>query len=124
MGSIGPQFDAEPMILKQRTLDDVLDERGIDDIDVAKLDIEGAELGALQGLKRRLIGAKPPVIVFEFNDWAESRIAGQSAGDAQAFLLSIGYRLFRLARGGATGAAMECPLTAGSAMILAFPPAV
>jgi FkbM family methyltransferase len=121
MGSIGPQFDAEPMILKQRTLDDVLDEVGVDDIDVANLDIEGAEFGALQGLKRRLTGAKPPAIVFEFNDWAESRIAGQSAGDAQAFLLSIGYRLFRLARGGAAGAAVKCPLTAGSAMILALP---
>src|SRR5262249_9558420 len=95
MGSIGPQFSFPPVTLMQRPLDDVLDELSINDIDVVKLDIEGSEFGALQGLLRRLKRPRPPVIVFEFIDWAETRIPGQAAGSAQQFLLSLGYSLFR-----------------------------
>jgi FkbM family methyltransferase len=123
MGSIGPQFDAPPIKLAQRTLDEVLDKLAIDDVDVVNLDIEGAEFGALQGLSRRLTSRHPPAIVFEFIDWAETRIAGQAAGSAQKFLLSLGYRLFRLARGGRPGERLERPITVGSAMIVALRPA-
>jgi FkbM family methyltransferase len=49
MGSIGPQFGARPVNLTQRILDRVLDELAIDDIDVVKFDIEGAELGPCKG---------------------------------------------------------------------------
>jgi FkbM family methyltransferase len=122
MGSVGPQFGAFPVVVEQRQLDDLLDELGIADVDVVKLDIEGAEVGALRGLARRLTSARPPVIVFEFADWAEARIPGQAPGEAQVFLMSLGYRLFRLGRGGAPGAALERPFTTGSAMILALPP--
>jgi FkbM family methyltransferase len=121
MGSIGPQFDASPVKLTQRPLDDILDELAIDNVDVIKLDIEGAELGALQGLSRRLTSPHPPAIVFEFIDWAETRIDGQAAGSAQQFLLSLGYGLFRLVRGGRPGERLERPVTAGSTMILALP---
>ena len=37
-----------------RTLDDALDEAGVDQIDLLKMDIEGAEARALAGLQRRL----------------------------------------------------------------------
>jgi hypothetical protein len=121
MGSIGPQFGAPPVKLSQRKLDEVLDELSIDNIDVVKLDIEGAEFGALQGLSRRLRSPRPPAIVFEFIDWAETRIAGQAAGSAQQFLLSLGYTLFRLARGGKPGERIERPVTSGYTMILAQP---
>ena len=122
MGSIGPQFDAPPVTLVQRPLDKVLDELAINDIDVVKLDIEGAEFGALQGLRRRLTSPRPPAIVFEFCDWAEMRIAGQPAGSAQQFLLELGYNLFRLARGGRPGKQIKCPVTTGGIMmILALP---
>ncbi len=123
MGSIGPQFGASPTTLRQRTLDEVLDELAIDDVDVVKLDIEGAEVGALQGLSRRLTSLRRPTIVFEFADWAETRIDGQAAGSAQQFLLSLGYRLFRLTRGGRPGERLERPVTVGSAMIMALPSA-
>jgi FkbM family methyltransferase len=121
MGSVGPQFGAEPVTLTQRPLDVVLDELAIDNVDVVKLDIEGAEFGALQGLSRRLTSLRPPAIVFEFVDWAETRIAGQAAGSAQQFLLSLGYRLFRLACGGRPGERLGRPVTVGSTMILALP---
>lgn len=121
MGSIGPQFRTEPMLLAQRRLDAILDELAIEQVDVVKLDIEGAEFGALQGLSRRLKSRGPPAIVFEFADWAETRINGQAAGSAQEFLLSLGYRLFRLARAGRAGEQLEHPVTTGSTMILALP---
>ncbi len=121
MGSIGPQFGAELVILAQRRLDAILDELAIERVDVVKLDIEGAEVGALQGLIRRLTSGGPPVIVFEFADWAETRIARQAAGSAQEFLLSLGYRLFRLVRGGGPGEPLTRPLATGSTMILALP---
>jgi FkbM family methyltransferase len=122
MGSIGPQFGASPVKLTQRTLDEVLDKLAIDDVDVVKLDIEGAEFGALQGLSRRLTSLHPPAIVFEFADWAETRVAGQAAGSAQQFLFLLGYCLFPLARGGGPGARLERPNVTGSSMILALPP--
>jgi FkbM family methyltransferase len=121
MGSIGPQFGASPVKLTQRTLDEVLDGLAIDDVDVVKLDIEGAEFGALQGLSRRLTSLRPPTIVFEFADWAETRVAGQAAGSAQQFLLSLGYSLFRLVRDGRPGERLERPVTVGGSMILALP---
>jgi len=60
--------------------------------------------------------------VFEFADWAEARIPGQQPGDAQAFLLASGYRLFRLERGGRIGEELLAPMRRGTAMLLAVPP--
>lgn len=119
MGSVGPQFYAAGEKLRQRKLDDVLDELGIDNVDVAKFDIEGAEFGALHGFRRRLTSTRPPVIVFEFLHWAETRIPGQAAGSAQQLLLSYGYTLFQLFQRRRTR--LTQPLTSGSAMIVATP---
>jgi FkbM family methyltransferase len=121
MGSLGPQFGATPVILQQCALDEVLDELAVGNVDVVKLDIEGAEFGALHGLGRRLRSNKPPIIILEFTDWAETRIDGQAAGDAQQFLLRLRYRLFRLSYRGMPGVPITRPVTTGSAMILALP---
>lgn len=119
MGSIGPQFGAAPIVLRQRALDDVLDEIAVPAVDVLKLDIEGSELSALRGLSRRLQTGNTSVIL-EFSDWAEARIPGQSPGDAQAFLMSLGYRLFELATHRTRQMPIMKPLTSGGAMILAI----
>ena len=121
MGSIGPQFGAAPIGLPQRTLDGILDELGIAAVGVVKLDIEGAELGALRGLARRLAAPEAPTIVFEFSDWAEQRIPGQTPGEAQALLMSLGYSLFPLPRR-AADLPLQAPLVTGGAMLLATPP--
>jgi FkbM family methyltransferase len=118
MGSIGPQFDLPPLLLRQVALDELLDGMGIGHVDVMKLDVEGSELGVLQGLTRRLTGWRSLKILFEFSDWAEERIEGQVPGAAQAFLHSLGYRTFQLERRGETGAPVDQPLSAGSAMLL------
>jgi hypothetical protein len=105
--------------LRQVALDELLDDLGVGDVDVIKLDVEGSELGCLQGLKRGLVGPRPPKILFEFCDWAEERIEGQVAGAAQAFLHSLGYRTFQLGRHGDTGAPVDQPLSTGFTMLLA-----
>ncbi len=119
MGSVGKQFGLPPKLLQQVALDQCLDQLRIDHIDVMKLDVEGAELGVLQGIVRRLTDVRPPEIVFEFNDWAEKRIKGQSAGAAQAYLRSLGFQIFRLEARGALGPPLDRPIHEGGAMLLA-----
>jgi FkbM family methyltransferase len=124
MGSIGAQFGAIPTTLKQKTLDTLLHEIGISQVDVIKIDVEGAELGVLRGAQKLLSWERKPVVIFEFVDWAEGRIPGQSPGDAQRALLCNGYRLFPLKRGGQADEELVEPLLHGTAMLLAVPPHV
>ena len=121
MGSLGPQFGA-PTMLEQRSLDSILADLHVDHADVIKIDVEGAELNVLQGARQLLASERPPVIIFEFCDWAEARIHGQQPGDAQAFLLGNGYRLFYLEKGGRKGQELFAPMRHGFSMLLAVPP--
>jgi FkbM family methyltransferase len=124
MGSLGPQFGADPIMLTQSSLDALVEKWSLAEIDVIKIDVEGAELGVLQGAQRLLASKRPPVIVFEFADWAEGRIPGQQAGDSQAALFASGYRLFSLEPGARIGAELFTPLRGGTSMLLALPPHV
>jgi hypothetical protein len=117
MGSVGPQFDRRPILIRQLALDELLDDLGGGDVDVIKLDVEGSE-GVLQGLTRRLTASRFPRGLFEFCDWAEERVGGQQPGAAQAFLHSLGYRTFRLGRRGDTGVLIDQPMSTGSAMLV------
>jgi len=95
-GSIGPQFHDAPKRVSKRAIDALLVEYDLPIPDVVKIDIEGAEAMALRGMERALThGQKGPVVLFEFNNWAEDRIPGQNAGDSQRFLLEHGYKLTR-----------------------------
>jgi hypothetical protein len=122
IGSVAPQSGVAPVTVVQSSLDEVLDRLGIPEVAVVKLDVEGAELGALQGLRRRLGSASAPAVIFEFADWAEARLPNQAAGDAQAFLLRLGYRLFLLGHNGTLGAPLGQPITSGFKMLVALPP--
>jgi len=124
MGSVGPQFGAAPIMVKQRTLDTLLVEMNIDQVDVVKIDVEGAELGVLRGAQHLLASKKPPVVIFEFADWAEARIPGQQPGDAQGTLFSSGYRLFQLSPSGGIGEELLAPMHHGATMLLGLPPHV
>ena len=53
--------------VKVDSLDDYLESREINSVDVIKLDVEGAELKALKGMVRTLKSAKQIYIFFEYN---------------------------------------------------------
>jgi FkbM family methyltransferase len=95
MGALAPQFNAEPLNVGTRTLDSLLREMGIMSVDVLKVDVEGFEAAVFRGAERLLTGPNPPVVLFEFCDWAEQR-SGHGLGDAQRILTGYGYTLWRL----------------------------
>jgi hypothetical protein len=97
MGSLTNRFGTEGIAVPTVALDDAVRAHGIDRVRAIKVDVEGFELGVFQGATQILTQPSAPVVFFEFNDWAENRPEqGVRAGDAQRYLLSLGYHLQRL----------------------------
>jgi FkbM family methyltransferase len=96
MGSLAPQFGAAPTGVRGRTLDDIIEEEGIRKVELLKVDVEGFEAAVFRGAERLLTGLRPPLIVFEFVDWAEARVPESRIGEAQRQLTGWGYRIWRL----------------------------
>lgn len=70
-------------------------------VDLVKLDVEGAELRALQG-GRRMLAEHRPLLVLEFEPAHLGRL-GDSAADVESLLTEAGYTAFEIAvDGGAT----------------------
>jgi FkbM family methyltransferase len=95
-GSLQAQFDADPIPVLTHTLDYLVGEQMIERVDVIKVDVEGFEAAVFQGAERILTSNKPPVVVFEFCDWAEGRVPRRWIGAAQEALKDWGYRIWRL----------------------------
>lgn len=73
-----------------RPLDDVLDEAGIDRVDVIKMDIEGGEAAGLRGLTRRLASGRIDRILLELHPAALQKL-GTSMDAVIAMLRGFGY---------------------------------
>jgi FkbM family methyltransferase len=95
-GSLGAHYQADRVLVPTRTLDNILSEEGIRRVDLIKIDVEGSEAFVLQGAEGLLTGDQPPIIVFEFCDWAEESVLNGQGGRAQRLLRDWGYRLWRL----------------------------
>lgn len=94
MGSLANRFGGSGVEVPTTTLDEAATAQGLNRVDMIKVDVEGFELGVFQGSVRILRQTPAPVIIFEFNDWAENRPEmGIAPGAAQKFLLEQGYRL-------------------------------
>jgi len=76
-------------------LDDLLQERGIANVDFIKLDVEGAELSVLQGAARLLESARRPAILAEVQD-IRTRPWGYAAKEIVQFLGERNYCWFSL----------------------------
>ena len=96
MGSVGPQFSVAPLTLRAATLDSLIERHHLDRVDVIKIDVEGYEAAVFRGAQVILHAPNPPLIAFEFCDWAEERIPGARIGDAQRALCQAGYQIWRL----------------------------
>lgn len=75
------------------TLDDVVKKRGLNDISLMKVDVEGAEYGVLLGAKEILSHDKAPIIIIEINNDVNDSF-GYKASDMKDLLRSYGYQYF------------------------------
>jgi len=70
-GNFAPRLDAnfKPQTYTVRTapVDDLLAELNISQVDVVKMDIEGAEMGALRGMKNTISNSPNLALVMEYN---------------------------------------------------------
>ncbi len=87
-------------------------------MDVIKIDVEGFEVDVLEGARRLLAQQPPPIIVFEFCDWAEQRNAAK-VGAAQQLLLDFGYCIWRLSDFSSQRSPLSKILTEAFAMLVA-----
>jgi FkbM family methyltransferase len=86
-----------PLQVPTVTIDEYVMTEGLARVDLMKLDIEGAEPGALTGGARLLSRPDAPDILCELNPYLLSR-AGSSVGEVQGIFSSFGYRLYRIGR--------------------------
>jgi FkbM family methyltransferase len=119
MGALAPQFDAASVEVPGARLDRLLAVANVTHVDVLKVDVEGFEVKVFAGALRLLLASHPPVIVFEFSDWAEARAPGAQPGDAQRFLMAHGYSVWTLTDYSRRRAALRAPITTGEAMLVA-----
>jgi FkbM family methyltransferase len=80
-----------PVPVRVETLDDCLEARGIDRVDLLKIDVEGWEPSVLDGASRLLARAGVGAILCELNDYWLSRV-GSSAEGLHQRLLRCGFR--------------------------------
>ncbi len=65
------------------------------------------------------MGTRPPLVVFEFCDWAEARVPKACVGEAQRLLFSYGYSIWQLTDFLRGGRPLREPLENNSAMLVA-----
>jgi FkbM family methyltransferase len=119
MGALAPQFHAAPVDVPGARLDRLLAVANVSHVDIVKVDVEGFEVKVFEGAVQLLASAPPPIIVFEFCDWAERRMPGGKPGDAQRFLMAHGYSVWTLADYRRGREPLEAPVTTGETMLVA-----
>lgn len=96
MFTVGPVSGDKVFRVVLRPIDDLLKERGINSVDLIKMDIEGSEYRALRGAARTL-GRCRPVLIIELNESALCR-CGSSTAEVKELLRYWGYRGWLIAR--------------------------
>ena len=89
-----------PFAVQTVSLDHYLDDRGVDRVDVMKMDIEGAEVQAFEGMAEGLKAGRYGHIVLEWHGTLHEGL-GDRPLRALELLVSSGYELSAVRRGGA-----------------------
>jgi len=96
-GSLGTQCRESPIVgyevVETTTLDTYVEKKGVDHIDLIKMDIEGAELLALQGSEHTLSKSIAPAIVLEMADINTIGLEYQ-ATEIWDYLEQFGYQFY------------------------------
>jgi FkbM family methyltransferase len=121
MASSAAQFNIEPITVRAKSLNTILQEQGVTVVSVMKIDVEGFEAEVILGAANLLYSASPPPIVFEFCDWAEERAFPGKKGRAQTLLLDAGYWLWTLPDYFRCRPPLGFPITEGAHSIVAIP---
>ena len=74
----------------QRSIDAYCDEQGLRP-DVIKIDVEGAELGVLEGARKTIASTKPLIILSVHP--REIKLAGRSLNELKAMIAAMGYEI-------------------------------
>ncbi len=64
---INGDFQMQQYSVRTARVDDILDELGIDQVDLVKMDIEGAEMSALRGMQQTIQRSPGLLLVMEYN---------------------------------------------------------
>lgn len=92
------QTSAREVLVNLTTIDSEVQRRGIQYIDMLKIDAEGYDLHVIKGASECIENAKIGVIQFEYNQpWV---YAGSTLYDALSFLENNGYSVFLLRKDG------------------------
>lgn len=91
--------DGNGVTVPTRTLDSVMEELGVTEIGLLKIDTEGFEAQVLRGAKRVLSEIRPSVIYFEVCPELTRR-AGFDPAEPARILADAGYALRELGKGG------------------------
>jgi len=88
--SLVPSDRSDSIRVPLRTLDDCIDEWGVNEVDLLKIDVEGFEPQVLAGASSALKAGKVRALLCELNDWWLRRMGG-SAQDLYDLILSEGF---------------------------------
>jgi FkbM family methyltransferase len=93
MPFITPNADDKTIKVPTDTLDNLLEDRPLDNLTLAKMDIEGAEILALKGAKKTLLEQQHPYVwILEINGAVNN--FGHQQQDVANLLADYGYQLY------------------------------
>jgi FkbM family methyltransferase len=95
---IASAFAAQTYTVRTRPADAYLMEQGIRNVDLIKMDIEGAEISALRGMKKTIANSPDLVLVMEYNPQA-LRAFGHKPETAITEVLAMGFRRAQVIEG-------------------------
>ena len=116
-GSMNSVFTDKSETVKSVTLDKIMSDVDYKKIGIIKVDVEGFEKSVFKGGMKILSQNDAPDIFFEFLDWAETSSGIYYSGEAQDFLMSMGYKLYTLKKN--QPVALTEPIRSGFNMIYA-----
>jgi len=92
LSSVGmPHNAVDTVTIDIDTIDNLIENKKIDPPDIVKIDVEGAEIDVLQGMKRTL-GEFHPTIIYEIDDRDLNKLENKQK-EIQEYLYGFGYKI-------------------------------
>lgn len=114
--------DVEPVEIEEisaATVDHYCEEKRIEQIDLLKIDVEGAELQVMQGARKMLKSKRIKCLTFEFGQATFDM--GNSPAEIEGYLKEMNYKIRNIVKGNSIFPGRESVETAGFSMHIAMP---